>query len=111
MVSWGYNYFDQTNAPAGLSNVVFISAGWFTSLAITAAQVPAVVELNGQNPVIHFRTFTGQQYSVEFSPDAGANSWTALPGGEIQGDGHEVFVSDTNATKAARRFYRVVRTQ
>jgi hypothetical protein len=94
-----------------LTNVVDISAGWFASLAITAPRVPVALQFVGPNPVLHFHTFAGQQYSVEFAPELGAGVWTALPGGTVQGDGHSISISDTNPAAATSRFYRVMRTQ
>ncbi len=36
VVSWGYNYYGQTNVPPGLSNVVAIASGKYFSLALRA---------------------------------------------------------------------------
>jgi len=33
-VGWGYDYYGQTDAPPGLSNVIAIAAGYYHSLAL-----------------------------------------------------------------------------
>ena len=108
VAAWGWDTFHaQTNLPAGLSNVVTIAAGGFRSLAIKAKPRISSIESSGQNQLLHFGTFSGQQYTVEYSPDLAPGSWTELPGGSVPGDGYDATVVDTNALSGAqKRFYR-----
>jgi hypothetical protein len=39
VIAWGYNYWGQTNVPAGLSNVTVISSEDATSLALSNGTV------------------------------------------------------------------------
>jgi hypothetical protein len=114
IVAWG----SITNVPSGLSNVVSIATGYggesspVRSLAIRIELKISSIELNGQSAAIRFRAFSGQQYSVEYSPDLDLNSWVALPGGVVQGNWPEALVTDTNALAgAANRFYRIKQTR
>jgi len=108
VAAWGWDTFHaQTNLPAGLSNVVTIAAGGFRSLAIKAKPRISSIESSGQNQLLHFRTFSGQLYTVQYSPDLKPGSWTELPGGSVPGDGYDATVVDTNALSGAeKRFYR-----
>ena len=103
VVSWGAGL---TNVPAGLSNVVAIAAGDYYNLAITANLQIIAMNWTNENPAICFHTFAGQQYSLEYSSNLAPNGWSTLPGGNIQGNGREVVVTDTN-TATTIRFYRV----
>lgn len=103
VVSWGAGL---TNAPAGLSNVVAIAAGDYYGLAITANLQITAINPTNQGPCICFRSFAGQQYSVEYSHALALGQWLPLACGNVQGNGREIAVTDTNATDTVR-FYRV----
>jgi len=108
VIGWGANNVGQATTPAALSDVVAIAAGGGQSLAVTLRSRTARIELSNHSPVIRFRTFSGQKYSVEYSPDLGPGSWVALPGGDVQGNWPEVLMTDTNAAADAdTRFYRI----
>jgi hypothetical protein len=40
VIAWGYNGYGQTNVPAGLTNVVAVSAGYSHSLAVSRICAP-----------------------------------------------------------------------
>jgi len=118
VVGWGAGTFvadppdsinyGQAMVPAGLSNIVAIAAGQqLCSFAIVAKLRINSARLTNQFPAIQFRTFSGQQYSVEYSPDLSSGSWLPLPGGSVSGDGHDAQVTDTNGVVSGARFYRV----
>ena len=116
MVGWGENTYGQTNVPAGLSNVVAIAGGGGygvqgRSFAIRVKLRIASIGLSGQSAAIRLRTFSGQHYSVEYSPDLGPGSWGPLPSGDVQGNWPETLVTDTNTAGAGNRFYRVKQEQ
>jgi alpha-tubulin suppressor-like RCC1 family protein len=111
VVEWG-QVFDYSGGflespPAGLSNVVSVAAGTSDSLAIAAGLQIKSFGFTGQNPAINFHTFAGRQYTVEFSSDPGLSTWTNLPGGDVQGNGLDASVTDTNAGGLSERFYRL----
>jgi hypothetical protein len=57
---------------------------------------------------IRFHTFSGQQYSVQFSSSLTAGTWMNLPGSMLSGNGHVQQLTDTNAVgTAGQRFYRL----
>jgi hypothetical protein len=113
VIGWGENMYGQTNIPFGLSNVVAIAGGGGygdegRSFAIRIDLRIEAIGLTGLNTDLRFRAFSGQQYSVEYSPDLELNSWVALPGGVVQGNWPQALVTDTNALAgAANRFYRI----
>jgi len=102
VVSWG----GQTNLPVVLSNVVAIAAG-SCSLAITVDPKISSIEWANPNAVLRFRSFSGRQYSVQYSTDLGTGNWTSLLG-LIEGDGRTVELIDTDAVVSSQRFYRVM---
>jgi alpha-tubulin suppressor-like RCC1 family protein len=104
---WGHGYTGSTVIPAGVSNVVSIAGGSTHNVAIVADLKIDSLEITNQVPIIHFHTFAGQQYTVEYSLDLAQGSWTALPQGTIQGTGFEASVADTSAGGQATRFYRL----
>ncbi len=65
------------------------------------------LELSNQTALITFHTFLGQSYSVEYSSDLAPGSWTALPGGNVTGDGRDHTVADGSAISGRSRFYRI----
>src|SRR5439155_10850096 len=104
VIGWGGdNSWVQTTPPAGLSNVVAIAAGGGgtsgyppRSLAIRFNLRISSIGLSGRSAALRFRTFSGQRYSVEYSPDLSPGSWLALPGGDLPGNWPETVVTDTN---------------
>ena len=103
VLTWGAG---QTNVPSGLSNVVAIAAGDYYNLAIVADLKISAIDFTNKNPAIHFHSFVGKHYSVEYSPDVSSSNWTPLIQTNIQGSGRDMMVSDTNAASASR-FYRL----
>jgi hypothetical protein len=107
LVRWGQLYLGPpSDVPAGLSNVVAIAAGGQDGAAQT---VPLSIEsfsilTNGTE--CRFHTFSGRQYSVEYSPTINPSSWLGLPGGPIQGDGQDRVATDLTGW-ANMRFYRL----
>jgi len=85
-----------------------VAAAGAKTLALRAELQITRFEMAGQSPTLVFHTFSGQQYSVEYSPDLRAGNWVLLPSGFLLGDGNDVRVTDTNALNSATaRFYRV----
>jgi len=118
VVGWGDNSDSQTNAPAGLSNVVAIAGGGGAgrsparSFAIRVNLRINSTGLSGRSTALRFRTFSGQRYSVEYSPDLSPGSWLTLPGGDLQGNWPETLVTDPNVIAgSATRFYRIKQSQ
>ena len=97
-----------TPPPADFTNVVAISTGTGHTVAVIAPlQITSITRTN-QNSQLRFHTFSGQQYSVEYSPSLNPGSWTNLPGSNISGDGGDALVTDTNVTASIKaRFYRL----
>jgi hypothetical protein len=94
--------------PASFTNVIAISTGAGHSVAIIAPLQIATITLTNQHPLLRFRTFSGQEYSVEYSSDLSSGSWLALPGGDVVGNGMDALVTDPQATTfSAHRFYRL----
>jgi hypothetical protein len=106
--TYGNPYTGKATVPAGLCNVVAISAGDDLSLAIRADLQITSLEITGQGPVIHFLALTGQNYAVEYSSDLASGSWSPVPGGAVSGADQEVAVTDSGAgADTSARFYRV----
>jgi hypothetical protein len=92
-----------------LSNVVAVAAGDNFSLAIVANQLTVSIAWAAGRPLIKFQTFAGREYAVEYSLDPLSDSWLALPGGGVPGNGRLAEVVDSSAaTDTAARYYRVV---
>ena len=85
--------------------MIAIAAGPTESLAVRAPLRFAKFEVV-DHPTMHFRTFTGRDYTVEFSTDLGSASWTPLPGGRVTGTGQLATVLDDTQTTGGYRFYR-----
>ena len=62
------------------------------------------IERTNQQTAIRFPTFSGQQYTVQSSPNLSPGNWTNLT--TIPGTGYEATVTDTNAAGSVR-FYRL----
>ena len=73
-------------------------------MALVADPQVTSFEITNQKPVIHFPTFFGQQYAVEYATNLTSGNWSNLT--TIAGTGDELTVIDTNTIKAAR-FYRL----
>src|SRR5207249_883094 len=107
IVAWGNS--TQTNVPSNLSNVVAISAGNDTSLAVTADFEITSIQRTAQSAAIKFHTFAGKQYSVEYSTNLSLGNWSNVPGAVIQGNGQDASVTDSNAVAGTDlKFYRAV---
>jgi hypothetical protein len=80
------------------------------SLAISSPLEITSIERTNGNSVLRFHTFSGQQYTVQYSPETQAGSWTDLPGGTVAGDGHDTAMIDSTAPVAVPvRLYRLRR--
>ena len=110
VVGWGSSNGGGKTPPLGLSNVVTIVAGARDSAAISI-DLTAKLFLTNSSPTVRFQTFSGQNYSVQFSPSLTATNWTQVSGGSIIGNGYMANVADTNAPlNAPARFYRISRS-
>jgi len=110
IVTWGENSSGQTNTPRGLSNVVAIAAKDFRSHAIMLDPRIAALERSGPDLKIHFHTFSGQNYAVQYSPNLASESWIDLLDASIAGNGHPRQITDTNVfATMPQRFYRLRR--
>jgi len=108
VVEWGSDYTGPISAPDGLGNVVAIAAGLYHSLAIVNDLKITSIQSSNQSQIIGFHTFVNQHYSMEYSPSLAPGSWNPLPGGNIQGDGSDVQITDANViANGASRFYRL----
>lgn len=112
LVEWGRVFnnpgsgFSET-PPGNLSNVVSVAVGTSDSLAITASLTVKSFGIASQSPAVRFHTFSGRQYTVEFSSALTQNNWTSLPGGDVPGSGYDTWIIDTNTAGVSCRFYRV----
>ena len=92
------------SVPVGLSNVIAVGLGpHHTVVLVIDPQITAIKRANQQADV-RFPTFSGQQYTVESSPNLSPGSWTNLT--TIPGTGHEATFTDTNIAGSVR-FYRL----
>jgi hypothetical protein len=117
LVAWGNNAKGQSMVPAGLTNVVAVCAGgsaeWSNSryrsysLAIPIRLQVANFYVTNGVPQISFRTFQGQQYSVQSSSSLSPDAWSDLLGGSVRGNGQDAMIADPFATGDAVRFYRI----
>jgi alpha-tubulin suppressor-like RCC1 family protein len=112
VVAWGATYppinSGQADVPAGLTNVVAISAGAGHSLALGISLQIDAISLTNQNPVLHFHTFAGNVYRVDYTSYLGGGSWTPLSTGSVSGDGKDATVTDpTSIGAGTARFYRL----
>ncbi|HWH79749.1 MAG TPA: hypothetical protein VNT76_20355, partial [Candidatus Binatus sp.] len=88
-------------------NVVAIGANSVWTAALIAKLQIADISTHNGVARIKFHTFSGQSYSVEYSPNLQPGSWLALPGGNLQGTGLDLIIEDPTAANAGTRFYRV----
>jgi hypothetical protein len=94
--------------PAGFTNIVAVSTGAGHTVAITIPLQIASITLTNQHPLLRFQTFSGQQYSVEYSPDFNSGIWSGLPGGNVVGNGSDALVTDPQTTAVSpSRYYRL----
>jgi hypothetical protein len=108
IVTWGANYNGEGNIPQGLSNVVLAAVGGGYVVAVKADLQIGSIALTNQTPSIQFHTFSGLQYSVQYSSNLTSGAWFDLPGGNVSGNGHAAVVADTNTTaNVSTKFYRV----
>src|SRR5207245_2225840 len=87
VVAWGYDYYGQTDVPAGLPRVTAISAGFYHTVAIYVP--PVVVEgvtLSRKNNVVTVKfnirnttVKTVSNISINSATLGGANTFTLLP--------------------------------
>lgn len=90
--------------PAGLSNVVSLAQDELYFAALVIEPQITAIERTNQQTAIRFPTFSGQQYTVQSSPNLSPGSWTNLV--TVPGTGFEASVTDMNAAGSAR-FYRL----
>jgi alpha-tubulin suppressor-like RCC1 family protein len=108
VVAWGDNSVGQTNQLQGLSNVVAIAAKGYRNHAIMVDLKITSLQRTSSDTQIRFHTFSGQQYSVQYSSNLTAGTWMNLPGSMVAGNGQVQSVTDTNAiATASLRFYRL----
>jgi hypothetical protein len=112
VVVWGLNANGQTNVPAGLKNVIAITAGQNFSIALIGSG-PPLTQAPLNNPVLGSNGFTvnlpslsGRVYSLEYKNSLSDTDWNLLP--LIPGTGSAIFLTDPTATNS-QRFYRVQR--
>jgi alpha-tubulin suppressor-like RCC1 family protein len=92
----------------GLANVIAVAAGTDQSGVIQAEFQIHSLELLGLDARIGFRSFTGRQYSLDFSTNLDAASWVPVAGMDSNGTGGDVLMIHTNAASIwPRSFYRV----
>jgi len=92
----------------GVSNVIALAAGYDCDMALSLPLQVSSITASGLQPVIGFRTFLGQNYTIQYSPTPGtAGSWSDMPGGYTAGNGLNVQITDTNAAVGEARFYRL----
>jgi len=75
-------------------------APYYNQLTITGLWI------QGQDVVIGFSSVAGQLYALEFSDDESFSVWKTGPD-IVGGTGDIVFFTHTNASRGARRFYRI----
>ena len=111
VMCWGAANLNQTNVPAGLSNVVAISCGQNHTVALLG---PAAAQFApGTHPALansrfnlDVSTAAGTLYLLEYKDVLDAPHWVG--GDLIRGDGEtRMLTNDTRA--AAQRFYRIRR--
>ena len=95
--------------PPGLKNVIAISTAHQGTYAIVLDPQLSEVRRTGDDIVLRFRSFAGQLYQIQYSPDLRPDSWLPLPGGDVTGDGQDIEVTDSNVIPGqAARFYRLL---
>jgi alpha-tubulin suppressor-like RCC1 family protein len=101
VVAWG----EMPEVPEGLDNIVAVSTGT-CNLAIRARLKINSLTMQGGQPVLHFRTFSGRQYSAEYATEIRPSEWLPVPG-IIEGNGRMAELRDTGATGDTARYYRL----
>ena len=106
VTSWGFNASGQTTIPAGLRRVFSISGGLNSSVALVQDLEITSVLWNDARLELRFRTFVGERYAVQSSPDLSPGSWVDLAGANLTGDGVEA-VYTVLRHAAGSVFYRI----
>jgi hypothetical protein len=107
VVSWGDNYYGQTNTPAGLAAVVALAAGANHNLAVKAGgqATPWIESLHRETGGQWTLTFQSRRGSLcELLGSTNLQQWTPLT--TITNPGGRILWTDL-ATDRAGRFYRV----
>jgi hypothetical protein len=92
-----------------LSNIVAITARDNRSLAIAAELKILSLAQSGSNDVLHFWSFAGRNYSLQFAPDLTSGNWQPTDITGLAGTGQEIIVTETNAiANAPQGFYRIM---
>lgn len=79
----------------------------YVSVLLNDTAWPVQLTITGDRS-LRFRSYSGQQYTVQYAPSLTANSWTNLPGGSLAGTGGDLTVWDTNEPPMEVRYYRVL---
>lgn len=103
-VVWGRGASSLLTPPSSLSNVVSVALSTMHFIALTIDPQITAIEHKNQQYTVRFPSFSGQQYTVESSPNLSPGNWTNLT--TIPGTGYEATVTDTNAAGSVR-FYRL----
>jgi hypothetical protein len=106
VIVWGDNTYGQTNVPSDLKNVVAVVGKDGRGMAITINLSITSIQQKGNDIWLQFRGFSGQDYTAEYSSDL--IHWNPVPDGEIEGNGEDALVMDSQATLTSPiKFYRV----
>ncbi len=101
VVAWG----EPPGVRDGLDNIVAVSTGTCTLAIRASLKISSVTVVAGQ-PLLHFRTFSGRQYSADHSTEIPPSEWPPVPGA-IEGYGRMAELRDTAATGDTTRYYRL----
>jgi len=111
VILWG-SYYAYTNAPAGLTNVTAIAAGWNHDLVLVG-DGPPVQQVMATNAAVGTNGFSltlpsqsGRVFRLEYKNNLADAGWTALP--LVAGTGTNLTFTDSFPTNSTR-FYRVCR--
>jgi hypothetical protein len=122
VVCWGYNYDNQLNAPAGLSNVVAVVSGNRFCLALTSARTNTLVLpsnfrvslANSAAPPSATNGFTlqwnagpSEAFQVRWTTNLAPAVWTTLPN-LITSPTTNFGFMDTNSLLQLMKFYQLI---
>jgi len=113
ILDWGANESGEGVAPAGLTNVTALAAGWSYSLALSAGVVAPpplapvaliAATLSSNTFSVTFQGQNGIMYQLQFTTNLGTPTWSMAETGV--GAGTNLTLEDSSATNG-QRFYRV----